>query len=253
MGKVICISNHKGGVGKTTTTINLGAALSRKGYKVLAVDMDAQANLTTSLGVRDAASTIYGALRGRNSLEPIMVSNGFDIIASELDLSGAEIELASEAGREFILKELIEPMRNQYDYILIDTPPSLGLLTLNSFTAADEVIITLQAEYLALQGLGKLNQVLAMVRSRLNKSLKLSGVVVTQYDARKTLNRLISEQVEEAFRDWDGCKVYTTKIRDNVALAEAPTQGIDIFRYDEKSRGAKDYASLADEFISLHK
>ena len=156
MGKVLSISNHKGGVGKTTSAINIGAALNNLGKKVLLIDLDPQANLTQSLGLTNQQRTIYGALKGEYKLEPISILKGFDIVPSTLDLSGAEIELSSEAGREFILKELIDEVRTKYDFVIIDSPPSLGLLTINAFTAADEIIIPLQAQFLAMQGLAKL-------------------------------------------------------------------------------------------------
>lgn len=248
MAKVISISNHKGGVGKTTTSLNLGAALNRMGYKVLLIDMDAQANLTISLGIsEEMEDTIYSALRGRGGLKPIKILDGLDLVPSELDLSGAEVEMASEAGKEFVLSELLEPFKEQYDYIILDTPPSLGILTLNAFTASDSVIMVLQAQYFALHGLGKLNQVIGLVQKRLNKGLKVGGVVITQYDSRESLNRAISEQIQELFAEWKDSKVYDTKIRKNVALAEAPTQGLDIFRYAPKSYGAEDYTALAQE------
>jgi chromosome partitioning protein len=246
MSKVISISNHKGGVGKTTSTINIGAGLVLLGKKVLLIDLDPQANLSQSLGVINQERTIYGALRGEYKLEPIQVINGLDIVPSTLDLSGAEIELSGEAGREYILRELIEPLRASYDYVLIDSPPSLGLLTINGFTASDVVFIPLQAEYLALQGLAKLMEVIDKINKRLNKQLRVGGVFITQYDSRKVLNRDVVTTIEAHFKD----QVFNTKIRDNVALAEAPAQGLDIFRYNSKSSGAEDYLSLCKEIIN---
>ena len=245
MSKVISISNHKGGVGKTTSTINIGAGLVRLGRKVLLIDLDPQANLSQSLALIDQPINIYGAIRGQYKLEPINVIKGLDIIPSTLDLSGAEIELSTEVGREYILRELIEPLRASYDYILIDCPPSLGLLTINSFTASDEVYIPLQAQYLALQGLSKLIEVIEMITKRLNKELKVGGVIITQYDSRKVLNRDVVETIQTHFKD----KVFKSKIRDNVALAEAPAQGLDIYRYQLKSYGAEDYLELSKEII----
>ena len=245
MSKVISISNHKGGVGKTTSTINIGAGLVRLGRKVLLIDLDPQANLSQSLALIDQPKNIYGAIRGQYKLEPINVFKGLDIIPSTLDLSGAEIELSTEVGREYILRELIEPLRSLYDYILIDCTPSLGLLTINSFTASDEVYIPLQAQYLALQGLSKLIEVIEMITKRLNKGLKVGGVIITQYDSRKVLNRDVVETIQTHFKD----KVFKSKIRDNVALAEAPAQGLDIYRYQPKSYGAEDYLELSKEVL----
>jgi chromosome partitioning protein len=246
MSKVISISNHKGGVGKTTSALNIGAGLTKLGKKVLLIDLDPQANLSQSLGIVEPERTIYGALRGDYNLQPIEVVTGLSIVPSTLDLSGAEIEMSGEAGREYILKELIEPIRDSYDYILIDSPPSLGLLTINAFTASDKILIPLQAQYLALQGLTKLIEVVDKIQKRLNKDLKLGGVFITQYDNRKVLNRDVAETIEKHFKN----QVFNTKIRDNVALAEAPAQGVDIFRYNPKSYGAEDYLALSNEILS---
>lgn len=245
MGKVLSISNHKGGVGKTTSAINIGAGLNKLGKKVLLIDLDPQANLSQSLGLINQEKTIYGALKGEYKLDPVSFLKGLDVIPSTLDLSGAEIELSSEPGREYILKELIDDIRKDYDYIIIDSPPSLGLLTINSFTAADEILIPLQAQFLAMQGLAKLVEVVEKIKSRLNKGLKVGGVFITQYDGRKVLNRDVFETINEHFKS----EVFKTKIRDNIALAEAPAQGQDIFRYNAKSNGAEDYLALSKEII----
>ena len=249
MGKIIAISNHKGGVGKTTSALNIGAALQRMGKKVLLIDLDPQANLTQSLGLMDHTPTIYEALRGEAQLDPIEVLPGLDVITSTLDLSGAEVELSSEPGKDYILKELLEPLRNRYSYILIDSPPSLGLLTMNALAAAQEVYIPLQAHYLALQGMSKLQEIVEKVRKRLNKGLRIGGVFVTQYDQRKVLNRNVAETIREHFP----AETFRTAIRDNVALAEAPTQGVDVFRYAPKSTGAADYQALAKEIDKRNK
>lgn len=244
---VISISNHKGGVGKTTSAINIGAGLNMLSKRVLLIDLDPQANLSQSLEILEPKSTIYGAIRGIAPITPIEVINGLDVVASTLDLSGAEVELSGEAGREYILKELIEPLRSSYDYILIDSPPSLGLLTINAFTASDKVLIPLQAEYLALQGLSKLLEVVDKIKRRLNKNLEVGGIFVTQYDGRKVLNRDIVTAIEDRFKDL----VFKTRVRDNVALAEAPTYGLDIFRYDRRSKGAEDYLYLCEEIVKI--
>lgn len=245
MAKVVAVSNHKGGVGKTTSTVNIGAGLTQKvlGKRVLLIDLDPQANLSQSLGVQSSERTIYGALKGQYALEPIHVTELLHVVPSTLDLSGAEIELSSETGREYILKDLIEPLKRKYDYIFIDCPPSLGLLTINALTAADQIFIPLQTEYLALQGLTKLMEVVEKIKIRLNRKLSLGGVILTQYDARKTLNRDVATSVEEHFKK----KVFKTRIRDNVSLAEAPSRGMNIFSYASKSMGAKDYSELSKE------
>lgn len=251
MGKVISISNHKGGVGKTTSAINIGAALNRLGMRVLLIDLDPQANLSQSLGLFYPERNIYGAIRGEYKLQPVEVlkgsqGKGLEVVPSTLDLSGAEVELSGEAGREYILSELLEPIKKNYDYILIDSPPSLGLLTVNAFTASDEVFIPLQAEYLALQGLTKLMEVVDKIKKRLNKKLRVGGVFITQYDRRKVLNRDVVATIKEHFKK----EVFKTRIRDNVSLAEAPAKGVDIFRYDPKSFGAQDYLALSEEILN---
>ena len=245
MSKIISISNHKGGVGKTTSAINIGAGLNKLKKRVLLIDLDPQANLSQSLGVIEPERNIYGAIRGDYDIEPIEILKGLDLIPSTLDLSGAEVEMSGEAGREYILKELIEPLRPSYDYILIDSPPSLGLLTINAFTASDSILIPLQAQYLALQGLTKLIEVVDKIKRRLNKELRVGGVFITQYDSRKVLNRDVVATIEAHFKD----EVFKTRVRDNIALAEAPAQGLDIFRYNPKSYGAEDYLSLSKEIL----
>lgn len=244
MGRVISMSNHKGGVGKTTSTVNIGAGLANAGKKVLLIDLDPQANLTQSLGVKDPNQTIYEALR-EGKLEPQTIRKNLDLVASTLDLSGAEVDLGGEAGREFVLKELIDPIRKKYDYILIDCPPSLGLLTINALTASDEVFIPLQSEYLALQGLTKLMEVVSKIQKRLNKKLKVGGVFLTQFDGRKVLNKDVATSVGDHFKD----KIFKTRIRENVSIAEAPSAGKDIFAYAPKSPGAVDYSKLCEEII----
>ena len=249
MATVISLLNHKGGVGKTTSSIGIGAGLVRLGKKVLLMDLDPQANLTLSLGVPRQKVTIYEALRGEAELVPYTVKENLDVIPSTLDLSGAEMELINEAGREYILKETLEPLQEEYDFIIIDCPPSLGLLTLNSLTSSNYVIIPLQAEFLALQGLTKIKQVIDKVRFRLNKKLEIAGVVATMYDKRKVLNRDVVQTIKKYF----GKKVFDTLIRDNVALAEAPASRKDIFEYNSRSNGAKDYLKLCKEILERTK
>jgi chromosome partitioning protein len=245
MGLVISLLNHKGGVGKTTSAINIGAGLVELGKKVLLIDLDPQANLTLSLGVPRQPYSIYEALRGETPLTPFTVRENLDIVISTLDLSGAEMELINEAGREYLMKELIDPVRSNYDYIVIDCPPSLGLLTLNALTSSDLVYIPLQTEFLAMQGLAKINQVISKVKVRLNPGIKIGGVIATMYDARKVLNRDVVETIKKYF----GELVFKTMIRDNVALAEAPSQRKDIFAYSPQSPGAEDYLELCKEII----
>ena len=245
MARIITLSNHKGGVGKTTSAINIGAGLNKLKKRVLLIDLDPQANLSQSLGVMDPKFTIYGALRGFYKLEPIRILKNFDIVPSSIDLSGAELEMIGEPGREYILRQTIEPVKANYDFIIIDSPPSLGLLTLNCLTASDEVLIPLQAQFLALQGLVKLIEVIKKIQIRLNTDLTIGGVFITQYDHRKILNKNVSETIKDHFKN----KVFKTKIRDNIAIAEAPSKGLDIFRYNSKCYGAKDYLSLCKEIV----
>jgi chromosome partitioning protein len=250
MTKIIAISNHKGGVGKTTSTVNIGAALNQLKKKVLVIDLDPQANLTQSLGIpEDKNNNIYGAIMGDYTAEPREILKGFHIIPATTDLAAAELELASKIDREFFLKDLLEPIKESYDYILIDCPPSLSILTLNALTASDEIIIPLQSEFLASKGMSKLVEIIKMVNKRLNPALVIRGVFLTQYDGRKLLNQNIFELVQEHFES----ELFDTKIRDNVALAEAPASGKDIFRYNPKSFGAEDYQNLAKEIIKRHK
>ncbi len=245
MGKIISLLNHKGGVGKTTSAINIGAGLVELGKKVLLIDLDPQANLTLSLQIPRQKYTIYEAVRGESELIPFTVKEGLDVVTSSLDLSGAEMELINEAGREYILRELFDPLEDVYDYIIIDCPPSLGLLTLNALTSSHYVYIPLQTEFLALQGLAKIKQVIDKVRFRLNKKLEIGGVIATMYDSRKVLNRDVVQTIHKYF----GSKVFNTLIRDTVALAEAPSQRKDIFDYNKRSNGAKDYLSLCEEIL----
>ncbi len=246
MGIVISLLNHKGGVGKTTSTINIGAGLVELGKRVLLIDLDPQANLTISLGIPRQKFTIYEALRGEGDLVPYTHKPNLDVVTSSLDLSGAEMELINEAGREYILRELINQVSDDYDYILLDCPPSLGLLTLNALTSSRYVVIPLQAEFLAVQGLAKIKQVIDKVRMRLNKQLEMSGVVATMYDSRRVLNRDVVDTIHKYFGD----KVFKTYIRDTVALAEAPAQRKDIFQYNHKSNGAIDYLELSKEVLA---
>lgn len=236
-------------MGKTTAVVNIAAGLHRMGARVLVVDIDPQANLSQSFKSTHQEHNIYGAIRGMHPAAPIPVLPGLDIVPSTLDLSGAEVELSGEAGREFILREVLAPLRKRYDYILIDCPPSLGLLTINALTAADEVLIPMQAHFLAMQGVAKLTEVVDKIRQRLNKTLRIGGVVVTHYDGRKVLHRDVAQTIRDHFKD----RMYTTHVRDNIALAEAPAHGVDIFRYQENSNGARDYMALCKEIAKRAK
>lgn len=244
------LKNHKGGVGKTTTTINLAAALRQKKKRVLAIDMDGQANLTESCGLSiEEEQTVYGAMRGEYPLPVIELENGLAVVPSCLDLSAAESELINEPGRELILKGLITKLLDsrKFDYILIDCPPSLGLLTLNALTTADFLIIPVQAQFLAMRGMAKITSVIEIVKERLNPNLSIGGIVITQFDKRKTLNKSVAEIINDSFCD----KVFKTIVRDNVALAEAPIKGKNVFEYNKNCNGAKDYIALAQEVLKL--
>ncbi len=250
--KTIALTNQKGGVGKTTSTINIGAGLAKLGKKVLLIDLDPQANLTYSLKMHSnrMEKTIYHALKGKAKIsETIIKHNGFDFIPSSLELSGAELELANEPARESLLKNVMEEIKQEeYDFVLIDCPPNLGLLTLNAFTAVEDIFIVLQSEYLALHGLSKLLDLIKIVQQRLNDNLAVGGIICTLYDSRKNLNKEVVGHIKDYFGD----KVFKTIIRDNVALAEAPSHHKTIFEYDGNSNGAHDYFALAKEIKNGH-
>ncbi len=247
---ILAISNNKGGVGKTTSTVNLGAALAELYGPVLLVDADPQANLTLSLGAdANSSPNLYTAIHQGSIVDPIEIKEGLDLVPSHLDLTAAEMELTAEPGREYILKELLKPWLYKYSYILIDTPPSLGLLTINALTAANQVYIPLQAEFLAVQGLNKLLDVINKIEKRLNPKLTLGGIFLTMYNDRRALNRDIKEGITETLQE----AVLNSKISDNIALAEAATKGQDIFTYKPKSKGAQDYLALAQEIHELTK
>jgi len=244
--KTIAFTNQKGGVGKTTSTVNVGAGLCRQGKKVLLVDLDPQANLTYSLRMSSnrIENSIYDVLKGRVAPEEAIINhNGFDIMPSSIDLSGAEMEFANEPARETLLKHKLGHVSEDYDYVLVDCPPNLGLLTLNAFTAVKEIFIVLQSEYLALHGLSKLMDVIQVVKERLNPDIEITGIICTLFDKRKNLNKEVVDHIQDYF----GNKVFDTVIRDNVALAEAPSHHKTIFEYAPDSYGAKDYDALAKE------
>ncbi len=246
---VIALINQKGGVGKTTTTVNIGAGLARSGRSVLLIDLDPQAHLTYALGVQahELPVTVYELLKEEKDLQEVLIERGegLRLLPSSLTLSGAEMALSGIAGREFLLREAFEQMSEPPDYVLIDCPPSLGLLTVNALTFAREVYIPVQTEFLALQGMSSLIQTVEVIQRRLNRDLTLTGIVATRFDNRKTLNREVVEKIVETFGD----KLFKTVIRDNVSLAEAPGHGQTIFEYRPRSTGAKDFAAICQEII----
>lgn len=252
MSRVIAIANQKGGVGKTTTAINLGASLAVAEKKTLVVDIDPQGNATSGLGIehRDSLVTVYDVLVGERSAEGAVTHAVhfpcLDLIPSTRDLVGAEIELVQAPKRENILRKALEPLRDRYDYILVDCPPSLGLLTLNTLTAADSVLIPIQCEFYALEGLSQLLNTIRLVQKGLNPSLDIEGVLLTMYDRRLNLSRQVAAEAREYF----GGKVYRTAIPRNVRLAEAPSFGQPIVLYDVLSQGAQAYLSLAKEVLA---
>lgn len=244
MARIIAIANHKGGVGKTTSVANIGAVLASMGYNTLLVDLDAQANLTTSLLKEEPRATIYNSLRSKEELPILQVRKRLSLVPSSLDLAGIELEIGGAMSREYLLKDLLEPVAGQYDYILLDCAPSLGLLTINSFVAASEVIVPLTAEALPSKGLQKLQEFITVVKKRLNPSLRLSGIVITRWTRKK-----LSQMVEEQLRQYYGDIVFATKIRENVAVAEAPLAATDVTSYSPSSNGAADYKQLTEELL----
>ncbi|EET58890.1 CobQ/CobB/MinD/ParA nucleotide binding domain protein [Marvinbryantia formatexigens DSM 14469] len=250
MGRVIVVANQKGGVGKTTTAINLSACLAEAGKKVLAIDMDPQGNMTSGLGVDkdEIEKTTYELLLGETEVKECLqksVVEGLDLLASNIDLAAAEIELIGEEEKEFILQKALEPVRNQYDFVIIDCPPSLNILTINSMCAADTVLVPIQCEYYALEGLSQLIHTINLVQERLNPNLEMEGVVFTMYDARTNLSLQVVENVKSNLQQ----TIYKTIIPRNVRLAEAPSHGMPITLYDTKSAGAESYRLLAEEVI----
>ncbi len=250
MGKIVAFSNQKGGVGKTTTCVNMAAYLATKGYKCLIVDLDPQGNATTGLGFAksDVKKSVYDALIEEANLADVVVKtcvDGLDLLPSNIDLAGAEIELVYVKAREHALKKVLEQARDSYDFITIDCPPSLGLLTINALAAADTVIIPIQSEYYALEGLSQLMNTIKLVVKHLNENLKIEGVVMTLNDNRA----LISKQISEEIRKYFGKRVFDTVIPRNIRLAEAPSHGVPIMLHDTKCTGARAYLALTEEFI----
>ena len=249
MGKVISVANQKGGVGKTTTTVNLSTLLAKKGKKVLLIDTDPQGNATSGLGItKELELSVYDILVGDTTFEETVQDTAvknLKICPSNISLAGAEVELVSMMSREQRLKVKLDEVKDQYDYVLIDCPPSLGLVTLNAFTASDSVLIPVQCEYFALEGLGQLLNTVNLVKKHLNKSLEIEGALLTMYDARTNLSNQVVKEVKKYFEN----KVYKTVIPRNVRLSEAPSYGMPISLYDARSKGAKAYDKLTKEFL----
>lgn len=251
MGRIIAIANQKGGVGKSTTTINLGSCLAEMGKNVLAIDIDPQGNTTSGLGVdkNESENTLYELLLGEAEIQKCIMQNiqeSLSLIPSNMDLAGAEIELIGIENKEYILKDAVAKIQNDYDFIIMDCPPSLSMLTINAMTAADSIIVPIQCEYYALEGLSQLVHTIQLVQDRLNPKLEIEGVVFTMYDARTNLSLEVVENVKDNLKQ----NIYKTIIPRNVRLAEAPSHGMPINIYDAKSAGAESYRLLAEEVIN---
>ncbi len=252
MAKVISIANQKGGVGKTTTSVNLSACIAEQGKRVLIVDIDPQGNATSGLGIeahdgKSIYNVLIDELQMKEAIQATMVKN-LDVCPANIDLAGAEIELVSMVSRETRLKNSIDSIREAYDYVIIDCPPSLGLITLNAFTASDSVLVPIQCEYYALEGLGQLINTIKLVQKHLNKELEIEGVVLTMYDARTNLSTQVASEVEKYFNN----QVFQTIIPRNIRLSEAPSHGVPITLYDPESKGADTYMKLSKELIKLN-
>ncbi len=251
MGRIIAVTNQKGGVGKTTTSINLSAALAEKGKKVLLVDIDPQGNSTSGVGINknELENSIYNLLLGECYVEEAIVKTcveGLVLLPSNINLAGAEIELTDRNEREYILKKIVDNLKYLYDFIIVDCPPSLSLLTLNALTAADSVLVPIQCEYYALEGLTQLMHTISLVQKKLNTDLEIEGIVFTMFDSRLNLSLQVIEEVKTHLADY----VYKTVVPRNVRLSEAPSHGLPITQYDPKSKGAESYISLAEEVIN---
>ncbi len=249
MCEVISVTNQKGGVGKTSTAINLSASIAAAEFKTLLIDIDPQANSTHGLGVYETENSVYEVLIGEEEAKDCIINTympNLDLLPSNIDLVGAEVEVVSFSNRERLLKNALENIKYEYDYIVIDCPPSLSLLTLNSLTASDSVIIPVQCEYFALEGLGQLLNTINIVKKQLNPELEISGVLLTMYDKRLNLSKQVVEEVKKYFGD----KVFNTIIHRNVRISEAPSYAKPVILYDAISTGAKNYISLAAEVIS---
>lgn len=254
MGRIIAIANQKGGVGKTTTSINLSACLAEAGKKVLTIDIDPQGNTTSGLGVerKDINNTVYEMLLEECTIEDCIIKNvieKLDVVPSNVNLAGAEIDLIGIDNREFIMKKNVEKIKDNYDYIIIDCPPSLNMLTVNAMTTANTVLVPIQCEYYALEGLTQLMHTINLVKKKLNPELEIEGVVFTMYDARTNLSLQVVENVKNNLKQ----NIYKTIIPRNIRLAEAPSHGMPINLYDSKSTGAESYRNLAKEVMKRRK
>ncbi len=250
MGKVVAFSNQKGGVGKTSTCVNMAASLALRGYKVLLVDIDAQGNSTTGMGIakNTLVRSIYNVLIDQTYISDVIIPTsieGLDILPSNIDLAGAEVELVYLKNREKRLRMALESIKNKYDYVMIDCPPSLNLLTINALTASDAVIIPIQCEFFAVEGLTKLLNTINLVVKSTNKSLTVGGIVLTMNDNRP----LVSKQIQAELRQYFGSKIFNTVIPRNIRVSEAPSHGKPVIIYDPKSKGAKSYVELTTEFL----
>ena len=252
MGKIISVANQKGGVGKTTTTVNLATILARKGKKVLLIDADPQGNATSGLGLdKDIEPSTYDILVNEVELEEAMqdtIIKNLKVCPANMNLAGAEVELVSMMSREQRLKEKVDIIKEKFDYVFIDCPPSLGLITLNAFTASNSVLIPVQCEYFALEGLGQLLNTINLVKKHLNKEIRIEGALLTMYDIRTNLSNQVVKEVKKYFEN----KVYKTVIPRNVRLSEAPSYGMPITEYDPRSKGAKSYIKFAKEFLKIN-
>jgi len=248
MAEVLAFANQKGGVAKTTSTVNLGVALTELGKRVLAVDMDPQGNLTMSQGIdpENLEKSMYDVLVNRLPIEEVIVSNEIDVAASTIDLAGAEMALSTQIGRERALEKALRPVLSRYDFVLIDTPPSLGLLTINALAASDGVIVPVQCEYLSLRGLLQLERTLEMIRENINPRVRIRGILPTLFDSRTLHGREAVEVLKENF----GPLVFGTVVRKTIKFAEAPVQGSSILKYDPRGKGAEAYRSLAREVLN---
>jgi chromosome partitioning protein len=247
LGQVIALANQKGGVAKTTTTLNLGVALAERGKRVLAVDLDPQSNLTMSQGIDpdELERSMFDVLVHKTPIEDIIIQREIDLAVSSIDLAGAELAMSSMIGRERALQKALLPLRSSYDYMLVDTPPSLGLLTINALTAADSVIVPVQCEYLSLRGLIQLENTLSMIRENLNPDVRIRGILPTMFDGRTLHSREAVEILQENF----GHLVFDTRIRKTIRYAEAPVKGTSVLKYDSNGNAARAYRDLAQEVL----